>query len=302
MVLDHLPLLRDAVVRSQGHRVAAAAWRALWTASWPRVAWILAAGFLTSTPVSAQLRVAGRVIDSLSGVAVASVEVRVGEVRVLSGVDGGFALALDGFGGRVRVLTASRTGYRPLTLRLSFVAFDSTYVELRLLRQVQTVQGVQVVAEGGSRNAKLHAFERRKALGTGRFLMEADLVHDQSRPLADVVRRLPGALIARDKGAAYLASSRGTATLEAQPAMRLPDSRPLRRGLCPMSVLLDGVPVYRGVGPKNASAPDPEPPFDINQIATRDILAMEFYAGPAQVPAELNSTGTGCGMLLIWTK
>lgn len=159
--------------------------------------------------------------------------------------------------------------------------------------QVTTLPGVTVEAER-VRGAKMRIFEQRRAMGIGRFLSEADLAKDQSRQLADVLRRLPGAMIARDKGAAYITSSRGTATIENRPAFQLPDRRRLRDGLCPIGVMLDGVSVYRGTG---------EPPFDVNQVPTSHLLAIEFYAGPAQVPAELNSTGgTGCGLLVLWTK
>lgn len=140
----------------------------------------------------------------------------------------------------------------------------------------------------------MRIFEQRRAMGIGRFIVEADLSKDQSRPLADVLRKMPGAMIARDKGTAYIVSSRGTATIDNQPAFQLPDQRRLRKGLCPISVIVDGVSVYRGTG---------EPPFDVNQVPTADVLAIEFYAGPSQVPAELTSSGAvACGLLVLWTK
>ena len=45
-----------------------------------------------------------------------------------------------------------------------------------------------------------------------------------------------------------------------------------------------------------------EPPFDINAVATTTVAAIEFYAGPAQMPPELNVTSGTCGALVIWTK
>ncbi|MBL8958791.1 MAG: hypothetical protein JNJ98_02980 [Gemmatimonadetes bacterium] len=46
-----------------------------------------------------------------------------------------------------------------------------------------------------------------------------------------------------------------------------------------------------------------EPLFDVNQVPTADVLAIEFYAGPSQVPAELTSSGAvACGLLVLWTK
>ena len=45
-----------------------------------------------------------------------------------------------------------------------------------------------------------------------------------------------------------------------------------------------------------------EMPFDINSIQTQHISAIEFYAGPATMPPELNATQGTCGALVIWTK
>jgi hypothetical protein len=45
-----------------------------------------------------------------------------------------------------------------------------------------------------------------------------------------------------------------------------------------------------------------QPPFDINSIMTNHVAAVEFYAGPGTIPAELNATQGTCGALVIWTK
>jgi hypothetical protein len=35
---------------------------------------------------------------------------------------------------------------------------------------------------------------------------------------------------------------------------------------------------------------------------TNQFAAVEYYPGGASVPAEYNSTGGGCGVLLLWTR
>jgi hypothetical protein len=104
--------------------------------------------------------------------------------------------------------------------------------------------------------------------------------------------------------AAYVASSRGQFSIETQSAFFG------RR--CPIAVWLDGVPVYRGNDLVQVSTINGirqviglgmnEPPFDINQINMRSISAIEFYAGPSEMPPELNMTAGACGALVIWTK
>ena len=165
------------------------------------------------------------------------------------------------------------------------------------------------------RSAKLREFDRRRTNGIGRFLTEADLGKDQYRKLSDVLRKLPGITFARAKSVAgvsplaeFAVSSRGSATITLV--------SPIFGKNCPIAIWLDGVPVYRGLdratappafgsgSPAQPATPGRigEPPFDINSIMTQHIAAIEFYAGPATMPPELNATQGTCGALVIWTK
>jgi hypothetical protein len=159
------------------------------------------------------------------------------------------------------------------------------------------------------RSAKLREFDRRRSNGIGRFLTGADLERDQYRQLSDALKRLPGMLMVRARvpgvssSAMFVVSSRGTATIYHE--------SPIFGKNCPVAIWLDGVPVYRGLDRGAASpafggsAPPGrinEPPFDINSIMTNHVAAIEFYAGPATMPPELNATQGTCGALVIWTK
>jgi hypothetical protein len=181
-------------------------------------------------------------------------------------------------------------------------------------QEPQPLPVVPVTAEAELiRSAKFREFDRRRSMGIGHFLTEADLKNDQYRKFSDVLRRLPGITFARAKGvvgvsplAEFAVSSRGSATIE--------HVSPIFGKNCPIAIWLDGVPVYRGLdrGAGSSSAlpsrapPAPgrldEPPFDINSIMTQHIAAVEFYAGPATMPAEFNVTQGTCGALVIWTK
>ncbi len=178
----------------------------------------------------------------------------------------------------------------------------------------QPLPTVPVTAEAELvRSAKLREFDRRRSNGIGRFLTEADLEKDQYRKLSDVLRKLPGIHMVRSKGtrgasplAEYAVSSRGSATIE--------HVSPTFGKNCPVAIWLDGVAVYRGLdrgvdpafGARSGAPPQTvrldEPPFDINSIMTNHVAAIEFYSGPATMPAELNVTQGTCGALVIWTK
>lgn len=161
------------------------------------------------------------------------------------------------------------------------------------------------------RSAKLREFDRRRSMGIGHFLAESDLEKDQSRLLGDVVRRLPGTMLVSGRrvpgygaSALFVVSSRGSATIMYE--------SPVFGKNCPVAIWLDGVPVYRGLdravaspafgGGGGQSGRINEPPFNINSIMTNEVAAIEFYAGPATMPPELNATQGTCGALVIWTK
>lgn len=174
----------------------------------------------------------------------------------------------------------------------------------------QPLPNVPVTAEAELvRDAKLREFDRRRSMGIGRFITGADLERDQHRQLSDVLSKLPGIILIRPKGGGskvYVGSSRGATTIENLSAT-------FGRN-CGVAVWLDGAPVYRGLdriaaspafgGEKRVPIPGQvgEPPFDVNSIMTYHVAAIEFYAGPATMPPELNVTQGTCGALVIWTK
>jgi len=160
------------------------------------------------------------------------------------------------------------------------------------------------------RSAKLREFERRRSMGIGHFLSESDLEKDQYQLLGDVIRRLPGTMLVSGRrvpgygaSALFVVSSRGSATIMHE--------SPIFGKNCPVAIWLDGVAVYRGLdrataspafGGRSSGGGGGEPPFNINSIMTNHVAAIEFYAGPATMPPELNATQGTCGALVIWTK
>ena len=60
---------------------------------------------------------------------------------------------------------------------------------------------------------------------------------------------------------------------------------------CELAVFLDGV----------------HSPFlsaDIDALSAQDVVAIEVYRGPSQIPAQYNQLGRGegCGVVLVWTS
>ena len=72
---------------------------------------------------------------------------------------------------------------------------------------------------------------------------------------------------------------------------------------------IPGVTIYQGA-PRFRNCPNPriyidggESGMDIMwSLQPNDILAVEVYRGPSQIPLVYGGTNTPCGVLLIWTK
>ena len=63
------------------------------------------------------------------------------------------------------------------------------------------------------------------------------------------------------------------------------------QGDCPFNYFVDGAHF-----PFEHNSADPFP------IPVTDIMAMEIYAGTAQIPAEFQRMANSCGAIVIWTK
>lgn len=65
-----------------------------------------------------------------------------------------------------------------------------------------------------------------------------------------------------------------------------------------MQIYYDGAPRGRG-GIAGASETDP---VDLSSLRLTDIESIEVYRSAAEVPAEFNSTSSGCGVIAIWSR
>lgn len=64
--------------------------------------------------------------------------------------------------------------------------------------------------------------------------------------------------------------------------------------MCPVTLYVDGLPIYSPMG--FSEMPDLDR-YDVSQIA-----GVEFYPGGASLLPKFNTTGNVCGVLLIWTR
>ncbi len=142
----------------------------------------------------------------------------------------------------------------------------------------------QAVPDSAMRADLPDAFVRRSARkGGGRFLTTADVqkVHASDTPQL-LVRVTGGDLRDVGNGDMALVSRRG---------IRQTFSGPVENELCRIGIVVN-----------DRLAPDG---FDLRAIAIAEIIAVEFYSGPATIPPDLNRTATDagrCGLVVIWVK
>jgi len=233
----------------------------------------------------------GAVLTDSSARPIAGAEVTLPELSkgVLTNEEGGFRMTQVP-PGRHRV-QVRRLGFGPLDTTITFAA--SQTVERRIyLRRVVTLDSVSVVAE----RVVIRSFEEHRNIGLGHFFTREELAKQEGRKLSEILEQTSGVRVAQGQGNhAWIATSRGQRSLSPTDSL---DPSDIRTGanpyLCYAQVYVDRQIVYR-------HRPG-EPLFDINSISPDQIEAIEYYASPAQTPAEYTALGSQCGVVVIHTR
>jgi hypothetical protein len=171
--------------------------------------------------------------------------------------------------GRV-IVVVRRIGFGPITSQLVFRERDSLDVDFLLVPVPQTLPNVQVATTLTSR--KLQEFDERRRFGVGHFLDSADVAKRGGTRLTDRLRHLPGLAVRCRGSSCGVFSTRGlTSFLQG----------------CPVRLAIDGAFVSA---------------FRLDDLQPSEVAGVEWYAGPAQMPARFNSSSSACGLLIIWLK
>jgi carboxypeptidase family protein/TonB-dependent receptor-like protein len=230
----------------------------------------------TSSAAQTLAVVRGRVLTD-------SVEHPIAEASVSLG-DGRFRAVSDSLGryripavppGRYAILVR-RLGFAPVSTTLSVASGDSIDADFLLVPVVQDLPGVNVT--GSVTQRQLAAFEDRRRLGIGRFLNEAEIQKAPGTRLSEKLRQLPGLQVVYPlvgpTNQVRIATTRGP--------------QGFRNGPCWAAVMVDGVFLREY--------------YSINAIDPGEVAAIEWYAGPSEIPVQYNRTTNTCGLLVIWTK
>jgi hypothetical protein len=164
--------------------------------------------------------------------------------------------------GIVVELLAGQTLERPVRL-------DST--PSGRLAAAQSLPTVTVKADAPIENYRLVGFEQRRRTGRGQYLTEEQIVKSGAYNVGEAIRALRGVTYecggSAEAGACHVRMSRA----------------PMR---CMPEWIIDEQ-VDNDFG---ASTP------------IRDVVAIEVYTGPSDVPGEYAGRNAGCGVIVLWTR
>lgn len=203
----------------------------------------------------------------------------------LTGDDGRFALTLP-LG--THELVFRKIGFRVARVQVELFEIRETSLEVILTADPQRLP--DVVAEAEAPADPTGFSERRQAIGGATFLDEALLRRSEHRKLSDLIRaRSPGIRMVRRNGRTLAMSRRSSSE-------------------CPMAIWLDGTRLYAPTAvvtspflrksPEQAGANQIP---DLDHWGVIELKAVEVYS-VAQTPSRFQSTGSGCGTILLWTR
>jgi hypothetical protein len=230
------------------------------------------AGAADSTPLTANLDGTVKTVDG-APVADARVFVRGSRAVVRTSASGSFTLSGLPLG--TQVVEVAAIGYaggrQPVELRPGAPA----RTELVIAKSVQTLPTLEVVGKMGA-GSDISTFLQRARRGQGHFITEEDIQRRGAIQFEDIMRTVPGIQVVPVGQGYRVFSSRGAVNMS---------------GDCAMTYFVDGA--YFPFDATNAE------PFPVSPI---EIMAIEVYAGAAQVPAEFQRLANSCGAIVIWTK
>jgi hypothetical protein len=256
-------------------------------------------------PLAATSSFRGRVTDS-TNTGIRDVEVSLPEFGVQTRTDVTGAFRLTGLVPGNHRVVARRLGYGALDTRLEFERGVETEQAIVLTRI--TVLDSLLSTTRSFRDPGLEAFEEHRKMGLGQFVTKAEILTREGSLLSSFLQQKPGLAVLTSPGGDWVAGRRPMKCLQARASTKqeaggvaceiyyVPSSAERSLGMpiaCYSRVYLDNQLMNPGV---------PTPPFNLRMVPPTQVEAMEFYAGPTQVPAEYMSRNSTCGVLVIHTR
>ena len=242
--------------------------------------------------LGAQAVVTGSAVDDSTGRALAAVEVLLEGTKRQTTTDPSGRFVLDGLPSGTRVILFRAIGFRPVRVRVTLGKADTVRADARLVSDRVQLEPIEVTGRPSApRGIGLEAFEERRRLGFGKFIDSTELRRADNRRLGDVLARIPGLKVMQFREQL----PGGTpGPLE----LRVASSRKSGLGVegpCWMSVVLDGVFIYR-------SESSGRPPDFLREFSASGMQAVEVYRSEAETPLEFGGATAACGTVVMWSR
>lgn len=170
-----------------------------------------------------------------------------------------------------RMMSVYRLGYRPEHTAVEFERDDlSGTVVMR--PQATEIAGLTVTSAGRSTALQNVGFYEREKRGHGAFLDRAAVEARRAINTLDIFRAVRGFnVVYNPRGQPYLVTT---------------------RGYCSPLLFLDGIQMFTDPGRTDPS----------DFVHPSEVEAIEAYSGLGTIPPQYNTTGSACGVVLIWTR
>lgn len=251
-----------------------AAWRSHFV---PRYAMVALACLMAAKTVCAQqtATLRGVVVDRLTGLGISGAQIVVLENKRSVTADSSGRYKIPALPIGTSHLMVGALGFIPqqVTVELMAGAITDKPVQLDSISRGRTTEaqplpGVAVSASSAPVNYRLTDFERRRQTGRGQYLTEDEIVKSGAYNVADAVKGMRGVTYECGGGAGCF----------------------IRMANAPMRCLPEYIVDDQVTNDFGPSTP------------IRDIIGLEVYLGPSDVPGEYAGRNAGCGVVVIWTR
>jgi hypothetical protein len=249
-----------------------------------------------------------RVSDAATGRPVAGAQVSLRLARVGGLTDSLGAISIKAPRPGTDTLVVGYPGYVRAVVPTTLRRGETIDVAIHLRQEAYALAQVTVAETGVPREPGL-GFARRHRMGLGHFITRTEIDRYVPMKSSDILRRVPGVRIVKNRAGDHVISmARSTSRCRVQYYV---DNMPM-----PTEELLDAAIDQRITADQaqNGNTADSRararskklnrdiPGFTIDHIPPDMIEAIEVYRGAAEIPVEYRTTGSLCGVVLIWTK
>lgn len=249
-----------------------------------------------------------RVSDAATGRPVAGAQASLRLARVGGLTDSLGAISIQTPQAGSDTLLISHPGYARAVVPTTLRSDETVDIAIQLRQEAYTLPEVTVAAKEVPREPGL-GFARRHRMGLGHFITRSEIDRYAPMKSSDILRRVPGVRIVKNRAGDHVISmARSTSRCRVQYYV---DNMPM-----PTEELLDAAIEQRITADQaqNGNNADARararakklnrdlPGFTIDHIPPEMIEAIEVYRGAAEIPIEYRTTGSLCGVVLIWTR